>query len=96
MWTMRTVTAVQHSRSAKQNRYNVAYVLLTQLQFLVACITADGLLLLHNYYYYCRGADKSLARPGRKEATETKLLTSANHSKTIQKVVRPTRSPQQQ
>ena len=43
-----------------------------------------------------RGADKSLARPGRKQATATNLLPFANHSKTIQKVVRPTRSPRQQ
>ena len=43
-----------------------------------------------------RSADKSLARQGRKQATTTKLLTFASHSKTIQKVVRPTRSPRQQ
>jgi hypothetical protein len=43
-----------------------------------------------------RGADKSLARPGRKQATVTKLLTSASQSKQIQKVVRPTRSQRQQ
>jgi len=36
-----------------------------------------------------RGADKSLARPGRKQATATKLNFSS-HSKTIQLVVRPT------
>ena len=43
-----------------------------------------------------RGAAKSLARPGMKQATVTKLLTVESHSKTIQKVVRPTRSPRQQ
>ena len=30
-----------------------------------------------------RGADKSLARPGRKQATVTKLLTFASHSKKL-------------
>jgi len=40
--------------------------------------------------------DKSLARPGKQQATATKLLTFASHSKTIQKVVHPTRSPRQQ
>ena len=39
-----------------------------------------------------RGADKSLARPRRKQATVIKLLTFTSHSKKIQKVVRPTRS----
>ena len=44
-----------------------------------------------------RGADKSLARPGRKQATATKLVTFVSHSKKKkQKVVRPTRSPRQQ
>ena len=44
-----------------------------------------------------RGTDKSLVRPGRKQATATKLLTFASHTKNkIQKVVRPTRSPRQQ
>ena len=38
-----------------------------------------------NFLY--RGTDKSLARPGRKQATVIKLF--ASHSKTIQKVVRP-------
>ena len=47
-------------------------------------------------FYIPRGADKSLARPGMKQTTATKLLTSASHSKTIQKAVRPTRSPRQQ
>ena len=42
-----------------------------------------------------RGAHKSLPRPGRKQATATKL-TFVSHSKTIQKVVRPTRYPRQQ
>jgi len=36
-------------------------------------------------YFFClwnyRGADKSLARPGRKQATATKLTTFASHSK---------------
>ena len=48
---------------------------------------------LHLRHY--RGADKSLARPGGKQATATKL-TFANHPKRIQKVVRPTRSLRQQ
>jgi len=39
-----------------------------------------------------RGVDMSLARPGNKEET----LTFTSHSKTIQKVVRPTTSPGQQ
>ena len=44
-----------------------------------------------------RDADKSVARPGRKQATATKLLTFASHlKKKIQKVVRPTRYPRQQ
>ena len=43
-----------------------------------------------------RGADKSLARPGRKQATATKILTFASHSKIIKKVFLPTRSPRQQ
>ena len=60
--------------------------------------------------YVRGGADKSFARPGRKQATATKLgnqhspheaqftsaLTFASHSKKVQKVVRPTRSPRQQ
>jgi len=44
--------------------------------------------------FFYRGADKSLARPGRKQATATKLV--ASHSKKIQKAVRPTGSPRQQ
>jgi len=32
-----------------------------------------------------RGTDKSVALPGRKQATVIKLLTFASHSKTIQK-----------
>jgi len=61
-----------------------------------------------------RGNDKSLVRPGRKQATATKLgiystyshevlhnsytvaLTSARHSKKIQKIFRPARFPRQQ
>ena len=65
--------------------------------------------------YIIGGAtDKSLARPGRKQATATKLgiystysheaqytslpvaLTFASHSKKIQKIVLPIRSPRQQ
>jgi len=49
--------------------------------------------LLKNPYLH---ADKSLARSGRKQATATKHLTFASHSKQIQKVVHPTRSPRQQ
>ena len=41
-------------------------------------------------------ADKSLARPGRKQATATKLYLLQATQKKIQKVVRPTRSPRQQ
>jgi len=41
-----------------------------------------------------RGADKSLARPGSKQPTATKLLQATQ--KKIQKFVRPTRSPRQQ
>jgi len=40
-------------------------------------------------------AIKSLARPGRKQVTATKL-TFASHSRTIQKDVRLTSSPRQQ
>ena len=40
------------------------------------------------FIYRC--ADKSLARPVRKQATATKILTFASHSKTIQKFIRPT------
>ena len=49
------------------------------------------------YQMSYRGADKSLARPGRKQTTATKLLTFASHSKKKknQKVVGPTRSPRQ-
>ena len=44
-----------------------------------------------------RGADKSLARPGRKQATATKLwLLLATQKKKNQKVVRPTRFLRQQ
>jgi len=56
-----------------------------------------------------RGADKSLARPGRTQATATKLRIYSTYSprssihssfckplKNIQMVVRPTRSPRQQ
>jgi len=43
-----------------------------------------------------RGADKSLARPGRKQATANQTLTFTSHSKRTQKAVRPTRSPRQQ
>ena len=42
-----------------------------------------------------RGADKTLARPGRKQATATKLL-QATQKKKNQKVVCTTRSPRQQ
>jgi len=52
----------------------------------------DVWLILSSY----RGADKSLTRPGRKKTTATKVLTVTSHSKTIQKAVRPTRSPRQQ
>ena len=38
-----------------------------------------------------QGAYKSLARPGRKQDTGTKLLTSASQSKKINKFLRPTR-----
>ena len=41
-----------------------------------------------------RGADKSLVRPGKKQATATKLL-QATHKKKIQKDIHPTRSPWQ-
>ena len=37
--------------------------------------------------------DKSLARPGRKQATATELYLLQATQKKIQKVVRPTRSP---
>ena len=38
-----------------------------------------------------RGADKTLARPGRKQSTAIKLLTIASHSKTIStKYTKPT------
>ena len=50
-------------------------------------------LILHPgkfYIYQC--ADKSLARPGRKQATATKLELLQSTQKKIQKVVRPTRS----
>jgi len=43
-----------------------------------------------------RGADKSLARPGRKRVTTTKLQLLKATQKTIQKAVRPTRSLRQQ
>ena len=43
-----------------------------------------------------RGADKSLTRPGRKQATGTKLQLLQATQKKIQKFVRPTRSPIQQ
>jgi len=36
------------------------------------------LVMVTNKY---RGADKSLARPGKKQATATKFLTFASHSK---------------
>ena len=42
-----------------------------------------------------QGANRSLAQTGRKQATAT-ILTFASHSRTTQKVVRPTRSPWQQ
>ena len=42
-----------------------------------------------------RGVDKSLARPGRKQATATKLFYKPLKKKN-QKVVRPTKSPRQQ
>jgi len=38
----------------------------------------DSFQILSEKY---RGADKSLARPGRKQATATKLLTFASHAK---------------
>jgi hypothetical protein len=38
-----------------------------------------------------RVADKSLALPGRKQATATKLLTFASHSERIQKAVLPSK-----
>ena len=43
-----------------------------------------------------RGADKSVARPGRKQTTATKLYILQATKKKIQNVVRPTRSPRQQ
>ena len=43
-----------------------------------------------------RSAYKSLARPGRKQATATRLTFASHPQKKIQKVVRPTRSPQQE
>ena len=42
-----------------------------------------------------RGADKSLARPGRKQATAYKLKILQATQKKNQKFVRPTRSPRQ-
>jgi len=42
-----------------------------------------------------RGADKFLARPGRKQGTATKLQLLQATQKKIQKVVRPTRCPRQ-
>ena len=61
-------------------------------------ISVLGYSVLHYVFYvaHYRDADKSLARPGRKQATVTKLLTFASHSKKIQKVVRSTRFPRQQ
>ena len=51
----------------------------------------------HTSEYTYRGADKSLSRTGRKQATATELLTLASHSKKKnQKFVRPTRSSRQQ
>ena len=53
---------------------------------------------VHGISALYRGADKSLARPGRKQSTATEL-TFTSHSKKKkenQKVVRPTRSPRQQ
>ena len=50
-----------------------------------------------NAYTY-RSAEKSLARPGRKQAivTNLQLLQATQKKKKIQNVVRPTRSPRQQ
>ena len=61
---------------------------------LYAFMAWPGTYLPFKHLYF--GADKSLARPGRKQATATKLLTFANHSKTNQKFVRPTTSPRLQ
>ena len=43
-----------------------------------------------------RGADKSLARPGRNQATATKLPFASHSKKKNQKFVRPSRSPRQE
>ena len=48
----------------------------------------------HRWDFY-RGADKSLARPARKQTKATKL-TFASHLQKIQNFVRPNRSPRQQ
>ena len=76
--------------SAKKPQKNNSQYLLTKYMKSVLCRVA----VRQSY----RGADKSLARPGRKQATATKLLTFESHSKKkkIRKVVRPTRSPRQQ
>ena len=52
----------------------------------------DEICALLRYHAAYRGANKSLARPGRKQATATKLWLSQATQKKNQKFVRPTRS----
>ena len=63
-----------------------------------ACCNSKNTLRLrmHDCWRKYRGADKSLARSGRKQATATKLYFLYSTKKKIQKVVRPTRSSRQQ
>ena len=69
-----------------------SFVLLSVMWRCLECVFWRRCQLLRLY----RGADKSLARPGRKQATATKLELFCKSLKKIQKVVRPTRSPRQQ
>ena len=72
---------------------NVATYVIQVLMCVCVCVRVRACVcvcvffaLVRSKLLYYQGADKSLARPGRKQATATKLLTFASHSKQFRRL----------
>jgi len=88
-----TLTRVQLICITKATKFKINSWPATWLCPRIVTRGSQNLKILAEAY---RGADKSLARPGRKEGNSDKTQTFKSHSKKIQKAVRPTSVPWQQ
>ena len=97
-WQYFVMNLIIHTVSATRLllRCMVKYSQLPVLNSWRWTVTCSKLVFLTYTDRSYRGADKSLARPGRKQATVTKLYLLQATKKKIQNAVRPTRSPRQQ